>query len=122
QQLLGTPESLQRFCKEALERLNAPLTPARQGFVANFASLPSSLRSRLDDAGVSHRLRVDFSFPPSAGCEYLHRSHPLPVALAEYLLGQALGERTRDAVGTDAAVVARAGAWVTAGVSEPTWV
>jgi superfamily II DNA or RNA helicase len=122
QQLLGTAESLRRFCKEALERLNAPLMPAKQGFVANFAPLPAPLRSRLDEAGVSHGLRVDFSFPPATGCEYLHRSHPLPVALAEYLLGQALGERTRGTVGTDAAVVARAGAWVTAGVPEPTWV
>jgi superfamily II DNA or RNA helicase len=122
QQLLGTPEALQQFCKEALERLNAPLTPARQGFIFNMTPLPSSLRSRLDEASVPPRLRLDFSFPPSAGCEYLHRSHPLPVVLAEYLLGQALGERTRGAVGMDAAVVARAGAWVTAGVPEPTWV
>lgn len=122
QALLGSPEALERFCREALNRLNVPLTTARHGYWLNLQGLPEALFARLEEAGLPRRLRFDFRFPPGIGCDWLHRSHPLAVGLAEHVLGQAIGERTRDAAGIDAAVVARAGAWVTAGVEAPTWV
>lgn len=122
QALLGSPEELNSFCREALGRLNAPLAPARHGQRLDLKNLPPALRAQLEDEGLAGVLRVDFAFPPGAGCQFIHRSHPLAVGLAEYMLGQALGERTRDAAGDVATVVARAGAWISAGVSVPTWV
>jgi hypothetical protein len=122
QALLGSPEALERFCREALSRMNVPVTTARHGYSLNCEALPETLIARFEEAGLPSRLRFDFKFPPGVGCDWLHRSHPLAVGLAEHVLGQAIGERTRDSAGVDAAVVARAGAWVTAGVAEPTWI
>lgn len=122
QALLGTSAELERFCREALSRMNAPLATAKHGFAVSLSSLPESLFARLEEAGLPKRMRFDFKFPPGVGCDWLHRSHPLAVGLAEHILGQAIGERTRGSAGADAGVIARAGAWVTAGVSEPTWV
>ena len=122
QTLLGSPVAFERFCREALNRMNVPVTTARHGYSLNLEALPETLIARLEEAGLPSRLRFDFKFPPGVGCDWLHRSHPLAVGLAEHVLGQAIGERTRDSAGVDAAVVARAGAWVTAGVAEPTWI
>jgi hypothetical protein len=122
QTLLGSPAALERFCREALARLNVPVAQARHGYTVHLTALPEALLARLEEAGLPSRLRFDFTFPPGVGCDWLHRSHPLAVGLAEHLLGQAIGERTRAAAGLDAAVVARAGAWITSGVAAPTWV
>jgi superfamily II DNA or RNA helicase len=122
QRVLGSADDLKGFCNEALGRLNAKLTTARHGLRLDLKDLPSELALRLEDEGLIGTLKLDFAFPAAAGCQTIHRSHPLAVGLAEYLLGKALGEQTREAVGEVATIVARAGAWLSTGVPAPTWV
>jgi superfamily II DNA or RNA helicase len=109
--VLGGEEDVRRFVGAACQRLRAPLEPLADGrFRLPAQSLPSPVRERLEAAGQkSKALRITFRHPASAGFEYVHRTHPLVSALADYVAERALAEDTPD-------LAARCGAIVTEGV------
>lgn len=83
QTALGSESDVQRFVQSACARLNAPLEPSRRNtFRLLTQNLPTALRLRFADEGMSKEQRIDFT--------QLHRSHPLVTLLAEHLLEEAL--------------------------------
>jgi hypothetical protein len=88
--VLGTEDDVARFVRDACARLGAPLESYRE--IARFvpAHLPGALKERLAADGVSRDLRIDFVHPPRHDAVFVHRTHPLVGALADYLVEQAL--------------------------------
>jgi len=102
--VLGTNEDVERFVRNGMERLGAPLHPQSNGtWQAPLAHLPLTLKERLDTAGLMHLRTMDFTYPTRGRAEFIHRTHPLVSHLADYLSELAMaGEETQ--------IVARAGA------------
>lgn len=102
--VLGTNEDVERFVRNGMERLGAPLHPQSNGtWQAPLAHLPLTLKERLDTAGLMHLRAMDFTYPTRGRAEFIHRTHPLVSHLADYLSELAMaGEETQ--------IVARAGA------------
>jgi len=102
--VLGTNEDVQRFVRNGMERLGAPLHRHSNGtWQAPLAHLPLTLKERLDTAGLMHLRTMDFTYPTRGRAEFIHRTHPLVSHLADYLSELAMaGEETQ--------IVARAGA------------
>ena len=98
QQALGTQEDISRFVQSACARLNSPLEIFKKNKYRVLPQhLPESLRQRLGDEGISQPVIVNF--------DELHRSHPLVISLAEYLLEESLQGKNK--------VVARCAATIT---------
>jgi len=108
--VLGTNEDVERFVRNGMERLGAPLHPQSNGtWQAPLAHLPLTLKERLDTAGLMHLRTMDFTYPTRGRAEFIHRTHPLVSHLADYLSELAMaGEETQ--------IVARAGAIFTSEV------
>ncbi|WP_303292288.1 helicase-related protein [Marinobacter sp. SS5-14b] len=102
--VLGTNEDVERFVRNGMERLGAPLHPQSNGtWQAPLAHLPLTLKERLGTAGLMHLRTMDFTYPTRGRAEFIHRTHPLVSHLADYLSELAMaGEETQ--------IVARAGA------------
>ncbi len=102
--VLGTNEDVERFVRNGMERLGAPLHPQANGtWQAPLTHLPLTLKERLDTAGLMHLRTMDFTYPTRGRAEFIHRTHPLVSHLADYLSELAMaGEETQ--------IVARAGA------------
>lgn len=102
--VLGTNEDVERFVRNGMERLGAPLLPQSNGtWQAPLAHLPLTLKERLDTARLMHLRTMDFIYPTRGRAEFIHRTHPLVSHLADYLSELAMaGEETQ--------IVARAGA------------
>lgn len=92
-EILGGPDDVERFVRNACAALNAPLESAgdRLWRLAP-AHLPDLLRERLDEAGVDPRkpLAISFHSTSTEGAVFIHRSHPLVVTLAEYVMESAI--------------------------------
>jgi hypothetical protein len=89
--VLGGEADVARFVKNACARLNAPLEPYReQAYRFLPQHLPLALRERLAQERIDKPLLVDFQYPPLAGTQFVHRSHPLVALLADALLEGAL--------------------------------
>jgi hypothetical protein len=121
--VLGGEEDVARFVRRAAVQLGAPLevTTSAKGnhWKLHIASLPLTLRERLEGEGLSGTLRIDFHQPAAPGALFIHRTHPLVSAMADLLLETALD----DASNADPAMqeaVARAGAIFTEAVSTRT--
>lgn len=93
--VLGSPDAVERFVRTACSRLSAPLEAYRTAAKLLPHHFPPQLRERLEAEGISKPLAVDFKFPPIAGAQWLHRSHPLVAVLADTLLESALEGETR---------------------------
>ena len=115
--VLGGEEDVRRFVRTACERLRAPLEPVREGrFRLPAENLPGPIRERLEAAGITAKtIPISFRHPVPAGYEFIHRTHPLVSALADYVAERALAEDTPD-------LAARCGAIVTQAVSRRTTV
>ncbi len=117
---VGGDEDVKRFAERALSRLGAGVEPLpkRGGRVA-LKGLPDDVRERLEAEGLEGTLRIDFAYPPAAGCRAVQRSHPLVSVLAETLLERtlaSLGDETTPLPG----VLGRVGCWVSPAVNERT--
>ncbi|MEW6220965.1 MAG: helicase-related protein [Thermodesulfobacteriota bacterium] len=109
---LGGEEDVRRFVRQAAERLGAPLESRRQGFRLHLRHLPAVVRERLAGLGIDPAgpLDLEFRYPPPPGCRFIHRSHPLVAALADFLAEGAMD-------GSIPEIVARAGAIFTEAVT-----
>jgi len=91
QHLLGGPDEVSRFLHRATSRLDAPLEPSADGTVlAHLHALPEAVTERLAARGLEGTRRIAFDEPAPPNTEVIVRSHPLPSALAEFLLESAL--------------------------------
>ena len=109
--ILGGDEDVKRYVRLAALRLGAPLEERKDGFWWNPDFLPSALRDSFRECGITGRQKIGFS-PGSTGL-MLHRSHPVVVALADYLSEMALAEKADG-------IVSRSGAIYTKSVSKRT--
>ena len=117
--VLGGEDDVARFVIRAVAKLGVPLEPYKQHHKLHLDHLPTSVRERLAADGFTGTLRVDFSQPAAQGAIFIHRTHPLVVALADTLLERALASEI-DTPEADA--VARAGAAFIGSVSLKTTV
>ena len=104
--VLGGEDDVERFVTRAVAKLGAPLEPYKQHNKLYLDQLPTSIKERLVADGYTGTLRVSFHQPADQGATFIHRTHPLVVALADTLLERALV--AQDVSEDDA--VARAGA------------
>ncbi len=116
--VLGGEDDVERFVTRAVAKLGVPLEPYKQHNKLHLDHLPTSIKERLAADGYTGTLRVNFHQPADQGALFIHRTHPLVVALADTLLERALA--SQDATEDDA--VARAGAAFVGHVSVKTTV
>jgi hypothetical protein len=105
--MLGGEDDVERFVKRAAIKLGAPLDVFRSHYKLYTEHLPSTVQERLAADSLTGTLRIDFHQPPASGSLFIHRTHPLVVALADTLLERALESSTEI---SDDDAVARAGA------------
>lgn len=131
QAALGDGQDVQRFVDRAMRRLGAALEPrntgareARPSWRASLTALPEDLRERLLAEGLKGTVTLGFTMPPAPGARFIHRSHPLVGTLADGLLERTLADADLDATraGNGAAVLGRAGCWVSPAVDTVTTV
>ena len=119
--VLGGEAEVNRFISRASTKLGAPLEEWRNHWKLHISHLPPAIRERLEGEGLVGTIRIDFHQPPAPGAAFIHRTHPLVVCLADYLLERALDTEARPESGeTD--WIARAGAIFTEAVSSRTTV
>lgn len=112
--VLGGEEDVERFVSRAAAKLGAALERTRGHYKLLTDHLPDTVRERLAADGLEGVLRIDFHQPVTSGAMFVHRTHPIVVALADTLLERALDPLPTD---TDDAAVARCGAAFVEGVS-----
>lgn len=88
--VLGGPDDVTRFVRLSAERLGAPLDAQDGYYRMPVAYLPTPLQDRLEAIGFGSAAKVAFEQPAPAGASYIHRAHPLVVALADHVAEQAL--------------------------------
>ncbi|MBL8377531.1 MAG: DEAD/DEAH box helicase [Burkholderiales bacterium] len=108
--VLGGEADVERFVLRAVAKLGAPLQAYKEHYKLLVDHLALPVRERLAADGLSGTLRVDFYQPAQPGSLFIHRTHPLVVALADTLLERALESPGSPAESSDADAVARAGA------------
>lgn len=122
--VLGGEADVERFVKRAAVQLGVPLEPTTQGgaghWKLNAASMPAGIRERLEREGLVGSLHVAFHQPPAPRAQFVHRTHPLVSALADYLLETALEDGQAAESGAEA--IARVGAIFTHAVASRTTV
>jgi len=104
--VLGGEDDVERFVTRAVAKLGAPLEPYKQHSKLYLDQLPTAIKERLVADGYAGTLRLSFHQPVDQGAMFIHRTHPLVVALADTLLERALASQE---ISEDDAV-ARAGA------------
>ena len=110
--VLGDPGSIERFLKNALDRLGGSLRATKADGV--FDLIPGDLAPALRARGLnanSHRVVFDRANDPAA--VYLGRTHPIVAACCDAVLGGAMALNSNPAF-------ARSGARITAAVTRPT--
>ena len=88
--LIGDEAAIERFVKNACQRLDSPLEPSRQAWRFLPRNLPAALRERLGQEELDRELVLDFRYPPPPRARFIHRTHPLVSVLADHLLEGAL--------------------------------
>lgn len=114
---LASEADVEFFVKTVTARLGAPLEPRGTTFRLPLGHLPTSVKERLQAAGVTDMTRIAFHADRAGGATYIHRAHPLVAILADYVAEQALSEQDGQA-----AVAARSGAIFSKAVSKKTTV
>lgn len=109
----GGEEDVQRFVLTTAERLNAPLEKIRNHYKFPLAYLPPSLQEQLQLSGFKGNIKLSFKHPDQSAVEHVHRTHPIVIALADYVAEQALAER-------DSQLTSRCGALFTRQVAKRT--
>ncbi|MDD5366122.1 MAG: helicase-related protein [Gallionellaceae bacterium] len=104
---LGGEDDVARFVAHAVNKLGVALEPWKGHHKLHMDHLPTGVRERLAADGYAGTLRIDFHQPAAQGAQFIHRTHPLVVALADTLLERALEPDTH---ASEADGVARAGA------------
>ena len=117
--VLGGEEDVERFVSRAAAKLGAALERTREHYKLLTDHLPDTVRERLAADGLEGILRINFHQPVTSGAMFVHRTHPIVVALADILLERALDPLPTDA---DDAAVARCGAAFVEAVSLKTTV
>lgn len=117
--VLGGEDDVERFVSRAVAKLGAPLEPYKEHHKLYLDHLPATVRERLAADGLAGTLRIDFHQPAAQGAQFIQRTHPLVVALADTLLERALESASEI---SDADAVARAGAAFVGNVSLKTTV
>ncbi|RRR68862.1 MAG: helicase [Candidatus Viridilinea halotolerans] len=113
---LGDPATVESFVRLACERLGSPLAAQPQGmWTLNPAALPTVFRDQFKSMADNQGL-IRLTFAPTApvGVQSLSRTHPLVIALAEYLLSAALRPNAENPP------AARSGLIITTSVSRST--
>jgi ERCC4-related helicase len=119
-EILGSEKDVERFVKDSLYILNAPLENMMKGdrlsyYRFNPDNLPSSLKNRMRNEGIEKTIRLNFEYPPEKNAAFIHRSNPLVTVLADYMLETTLEQNQDD--GLDAQIAARCGVYETNTVS-----
>ncbi len=111
--VLGGQKDVERFVRLAADHLGAPLYTRTDYFQFPVQYLPKQLQDRLNEIGFKQTSKIKFTQPPSMGAIYIHRTHPLVSALADYVAEQALNSAQSD-------FGARCGAMFTRSIMERT--
>ncbi|GHV84996.1 ATP-dependent helicase HepA [Spirochaetia bacterium] len=124
-EILGSEHDVERFVNDSLYVLNAPLENSIKGdrlafYKFNPGILPSALKNRMQDEGISKTMRLNFVYPPEKNAVFIHRSNPLVTVLADYMLETALEQNTLNI--TDTQIAARCGVYETSAVNLATTV
>jgi len=112
---LGGVEDVKRFVMAAAQRLNAPLEAMKGHFKFPVGYLPASLREQLEMSGIKGNTRVSFQYPDLPAVEHVHRTHPIVIALSDFVAEKALAEEMPE-------LAARCGAIFTEKVTRKTYV
>ena len=120
--VIGGEADVERFVLRAVAKLGAPLQPYKEHYKLPVEQLPVPIQERLAADGVTGTLRIDFYQPAEPGAQFIHRTHPLVVALADTLLERALESSNPAIESNDVDAVARAGAAFVAEVAVKTTV
>jgi hypothetical protein len=108
---LGSYDDVERFTRDAMARLGAPLSSDDRGrTILSPAGLPPSVR---DAAGLAGPTAVGFFLPVPTGVTHIGRTAPLVEALGSYLMDTALDDLAESPV-------SRAGAMRTSAVATRT--
>lgn len=110
---LGGVDDVQRFVSAAAQRLNAPLESMKGYFRFPIPYLPVALREQLELSGIKGTVRISFQYPEQSAVEHVHRTHPIVIALSDYVAEKALAEEMPE-------LAARCGAIFTDSVSKRT--
>ena len=88
--VLGGPGDVDRFVRLCAERLGAALDERDGYFRMPVGHFPKPLQDRLDVIGFTGSTKIAFAQPAPPGTTYIHRTHPLVTALADYVAEKAL--------------------------------
>ena len=94
-EILGNEKDVERFVKDSLYVLDAPLESTTKGEeISHYKftpdNLPTAIRDRMRNDGIEKTMRINFSYPPEKNTFFIHRSNPLVATLADYMLETAL--------------------------------
>lgn len=100
-QVLGDPEAVREFLLNAAQRLNLPLKREKKDPRVYRVFVDQSVRQQLPDAialvlpeSKDGIWRISFDSPTPEGAEYIGRNHRLVTTIAQYLLEEALENKT----------------------------
>ena len=110
---LGGADDVRRFVLSASQRLKAPLEPAKGHYKFHVDYLDVALREQLENAGFRGTVRLSFQVPDQPAVEHIHRTHPVVIALADYIAEKALTDDVPD-------LASRCGAMFTERISKRT--
>ena len=99
-QVLGDEGAVERFILTALQRLEVPTRQLRNGWKPDMNLLPETIKARFDS---KKSLLLTFSTPIPDGTEFVGRNHVLTASIADYLLTNAILNRS------DPSIAARLG-------------
>ncbi|MCL2878618.1 MAG: DEAD/DEAH box helicase, partial [Treponema sp.] len=97
-EILGNEKDVERFVKDSLYILNAPLENIMKDdqllyYKFNPENLPLQLKDRMRNEGIEKTIRLNFSYPPEKNAVFIHRCNPLVTVLADYMFETALGQK-----------------------------
>ena len=93
--VLGGEDDVARFVTRARSPSSGRRwSPTNSTTSCTSTTCPTSVRERLAADGLTGTLRIDFHQPAAQGALFIHRTHPLVVALADTLLERALDAET----------------------------
>lgn len=88
--VLGGQKDVERFIKSAAQHFEAPVEQCNGYCLLPTAHLPKPLQDHLASVGFQEKDRIAFKSPAPPRTEFVHRTHPLVAALADFIAEQAL--------------------------------
>ncbi|MEJ7612252.1 MAG: helicase-related protein, partial [Candidatus Fervidibacter sacchari] len=93
--VLGDPNAVRQFVLDACQRLGVTVNRlSNDVWELHFERLPSAIRDRInlppEQIPSDGTWKITFTSPPPEGASYIGRNHPLVVALATYMLENAI--------------------------------